>query len=106
MRINISFHSTLLSQEAQIHVGLPRPEQHLDRGIGNRLGTVLKVLGSSTALQLPVVLHQQMEEQDLGLIGCEEAARAGVDTVAENEVVRGCRHKLVSVLVARLLALL
>lgn len=47
-----------------------------------------------------------MNEQDLGFIGCEEAARAGMNSMTKDKVIRGSRDKLVSMFLARLLAFL
>lgn len=55
---------------------------------------------------LPVVLHEQVAEDDLDLVGGEEASRAGVLPVAEAEVRRARGHELPAVLLSRLLSLL
>lgn len=47
-----------------------------------------------------------MKEHNLGFVGSEKSARAGVDTMAEDEVLTCCRYKLMSVFVAGLLAFL
>lgn len=45
-----------------------------------------------------------MEEHDFTFIGSEKSTRAGMNTVTEDEVVRGGRDKLMSVFISRLLA--
>ena len=96
----------LLSKERQIDLGLPRPEQHLNRRVSDRLKPVLPILRSTFALQLEIIFHHQVHEDDLGFHRRKEAARASMDTVPKNKVIRGRRDKLVFVLMTRLLPLL
>lgn len=50
--------------------------------------------------KLPVVLEQQVDDENLDLVGRKEPSGAGMHAVSEPKMLRACRHKLVPMLLA------
>ena len=93
-------------KQRQINLRLPFFEQKLHILITDNLNPMLNRLMLPLLLsKLPVILQQQVDEEHLDFVGCEEPSWAGVHAVSESKMLGAGCNELVAMFVSDFLTL-
>lgn len=95
------------SKARSISGWLPPLKKHLDVRITDKLSPILPLLRSTLLLaELPVVLEEQVDKEDLDFMRCKEPSRTNMHTMSKAKVFWAGRHELVVASLSAFLALI
>lgn len=97
---------TSLPKQCQINLRLSLLKKHLHVRITDKLSPILPLLRSTLLLaEFPVVLEEQVNQEDLDFMRCKEPSRANMHTMSKAKVFWAGRHELVVASLSAFLAL-